>query len=67
MALRRQLQGAAAIKTGSVQAKVGPRLPDNDRTVREAIWWRFGGDEWAAFDALPPAIRQRIQCHAYDA
>ncbi|MFC7540370.1 DUF6525 family protein [Siccirubricoccus deserti] len=35
--------------------------------MREAIWWRFGGDEWAAFDALPPAIRQRIQCHAYDA
>ncbi|MGG5887169.1 DUF6525 family protein [Falsiroseomonas sp. HC035] len=39
----------------------------NDVTVREAIWQRFSGDDWAAFDALPPAIRQRMQDHAYDA
>lgn len=67
MTLKRQLQGATAIKAGSFPTKAGPRLPDNDRTVREAIWWRFEGDKWAAFDALPSAIRQRIQCHAYDA
>ena len=39
----------------------------NDRTIREAIWRRFDGDEWAAFDELPQAIRQRLTEHAYDA
>jgi hypothetical protein len=32
--------------------------------VREAIWRRFDGDDWAAFDALPPAIRRRLHEHA---
>lgn len=39
----------------------------NDVTTREGMWRRFGGDDWACFDALPPAIRKRIQEHAYDA
>jgi hypothetical protein len=40
--------------------------PLNDVTEREAIWRRWPGDDWAAFDALPPAIRRRLQGHAYD-
>lgn len=36
-------------------------------TLRETIWQRFDGDAWAAFDALPPAIRRRLHEHAYDA
>jgi hypothetical protein len=44
-----------------------PARPDNDGTVRETIWRRFKGDDWAAYDALPPAIRRRMQGHAYDA
>lgn len=44
------------------------RQPEtNDRTPRERIWRRFGGDDWAAFDALPPAVRRRLHEHAYDA
>lgn len=39
----------------------------NDVTERERIWHRFAGDEWAAFDALPPALRRRMREHAYDA
>lgn len=39
----------------------------NDVTERERIWRRFTGDEWAAFDALPPALRRRMHEHAYDA
>ena len=39
----------------------------NDGTVREAIWCRYAGDEWAAFDQLPPAVRLRLTDHAYDA
>lgn len=31
------------------------------------MWRRWPGDEWAAFDALPAAVRRRIQEHAYDA
>jgi hypothetical protein len=47
---------------------VMPAAPaGNDRTAREAIWHRFSGDDWAAFDALPPAVRRRMQEHAYDA
>ena len=38
----------------------------NDRTIREEIWRRFDGDDWAAFDALPPRVRQRMGEHAYD-
>lgn len=39
----------------------------NDGTVRDAIWRRFAGDDWAAFDQLPPAVRRRLHEHAYDA
>lgn len=39
----------------------------NDVTVRDRIWRRFPGDEWAAFEALPPAVRRRMHEHAYDA
>ena len=39
----------------------------NDITARETLWRRHPGDDWAAFDALPPAIRRRLQSHAYDA
>jgi len=39
----------------------------NDVTERPQIWRRFGGDDWAAFDSLPPAIRRRLHEHAYDA
>jgi hypothetical protein len=38
----------------------------NDVTERERIWRRFPGDDWAAFDALPLAVRQRIHEHAYN-
>lgn len=46
---------------------VPSRGGSNDVTVREAIWRRFAGDEWAAYDALPPTVRRRMQEHAYDA
>ena len=39
----------------------------NDVTAREAMWRRIAGDDWASFDALPPAIRRRLHEHAYDA
>ncbi len=39
----------------------------NDVTVREDIWRRFAGDDWACFDALPSVIRRRLHEHAYDA
>jgi len=39
----------------------------NDVTERERIWERFAGDDWTCFDALPPALRQRLREHAYDA
>lgn len=39
----------------------------NDVTERENIWQRFAGDDWSCFDALPPALRQRLREHAYDA
>ncbi len=39
----------------------------NDQTLRETMWKRCPGDDWAAFDALPPAIRHRMHQHAYDA
>ena len=41
--------------------------PGNDGTIRSRIWRRFDGDEWAAFDALPPGIRLRLAEHAYEA
>ena len=39
----------------------------NDGTIREEIWRRYSGDDWAAFDQLPPAIRRRLAEYAYDA
>jgi len=39
----------------------------NDVTARDAMWRRLGGDDWAAFDALPAPARQRLHEHAYDA
>jgi len=39
---------------------------DNDLTSRPNMWRRLPGDDWAAFDALPPAIRARARQHAYD-
>ncbi|MGX9963570.1 DUF6525 family protein [Roseomonas sp. F4] len=39
---------------------------DNDVTERPRLWRRWPGDDWAAFDALPPSIRRRLQDHAYD-
>jgi hypothetical protein len=67
MARRRSLQGTAAIPASTWPDDAVPCQPDNDNTVRETIWRRFEGDIWAAYDALPPSIRARIQCHAYDA
>jgi len=39
----------------------------NDGTIRDEIWRRYPGDDWAAFDQLPPSIRRRLTEHAYDA
>jgi len=39
---------------------------DNDQTCRPGMWRRLPGDDWAAFDALPPAVRARAREHAYD-
>ncbi len=41
--------------------------PGNDHSPRHALWRRYPGDDWAAFDALPAAVRQRLHEHAYDA
>ncbi len=38
----------------------------NDGTIRAEIWRRYEGDEWAAFDQLPVAIRRRLNEHAYE-
>jgi hypothetical protein len=38
----------------------------NDITIRERIWRRFNGDDWAAYDPLPP-LSGRLHEHAYDA
>lgn len=38
----------------------------NDLTARDGMWRRFAGDDWAAFDALPPLVRRRLHEHAYD-
>lgn len=45
----------------------GPAGAANDVTVRPEIWRRFDGDDWAAFDALPRRVRERLHEHAYDA
>lgn len=39
----------------------------NDVTLREQKWHRFAGDDWVAFEALPPGVRRRMHEHAYDA
>jgi hypothetical protein len=41
-------------------------MTGNDITLRQDHWRRWPGDEWDCFDALPPAVRQRLQQHAYD-
>jgi hypothetical protein len=46
---------------------VTARLSSNDGTIRDVIWRRYEGDEWAAFDKLPAPIRHRLREHAYDA
>lgn len=51
-------------------APAGPapvRAPSNDVTPREGMWRRIAGNDWAAFEALPPAVRARVREHAYDA
>lgn len=58
---RRTLLSAAAF------AGVPPPRSGNDVTLRGQIWRRFDGDDWAAFDALPPSVRRRLHEHAYDA
>lgn len=42
-------------------------VADNERTLRHEMWRRYTGDDWAAFDALPTTIRERVAAHAYDA
>ncbi|WKC16556.1 DUF6525 family protein [Acetobacter pasteurianus] len=42
-------------------------MADNERTLRHEMWRRYAGDDWAAFDALPATIRERVAAHAYDA
>jgi hypothetical protein len=51
--------------TGRAAARTSRRT--NDGTVRDLIWRRYAGDDWAAFDQLPPVIRRRLAEHAYDA
>lgn len=46
---------------------MGPGATGNDVTARDAMWRRIRGDDWAAFDALPPAVGRRLSEHAYDA
>ena len=45
----------------------GPVAASNDVTLRADAWRRHAGDDWAAFDQLPAAIRRRLSEHAYDA
>jgi Family of unknown function (DUF6525) len=39
----------------------------NDVSPRADMWRRLQGDDWAAFEALPAAVRRRLHEHAYDA
>ncbi|MBS0559923.1 MAG: hypothetical protein JSR21_07705 [Proteobacteria bacterium] len=50
----------------SVGVSLKSDLCTNDGTIRDAIWRRYIGDDWAAFDQLPAAIRRRLGVHAYD-
>ncbi|MFT9448880.1 DUF6525 family protein [Gluconobacter japonicus] len=52
--------------TTKIRTKSHPQ-PFNDRTVRHEIWQRFEGNDWEAFDQLPPSIRKRLNEHVYDA
>ncbi|HEY2131417.1 MAG TPA: DUF6525 family protein [Acetobacteraceae bacterium] len=38
----------------------------NDVSPRGTMWRRLHGDDWAALEALPPAVRRRLHEHAYD-
>lgn len=67
MALRHELFGASAIKDAIATGNETLCRSNNDTTVREEIWRRFEGSDWAAYDDLPPAVRHRIHQHAYDA
>jgi len=42
-------------------------MATNDITERPRLWRRYEGDDWAAFDALPPEARRHLHEHAYDA
>ncbi|MGG6430172.1 DUF6525 family protein [Acetobacter ghanensis] len=44
-----------------------PLPPTNERTLRHEVWRRYDGNDWQAFDALPPSIKQRVAQHSYDA
>jgi hypothetical protein len=50
---------------GGAAAQITPS--GNDMTLRAVMWKRFAGNDWAAFESLPPAIRRRMHEHAYDA
>lgn len=52
--------------TASCALASGTVMSGNDVTFRQDHWRRWPGEEWACFDALPPAVRQRLQQHAYD-
>ncbi len=45
----------------------GPADRTNERTLRHEVWRRYDGDDWQAFDALPPGIRRRVSLHGYNA
>lgn len=44
----------------------GRPVSANDVDARSGMWRRFGGDDWAAFDALPEPVRRRMHQHSYD-
>lgn len=52
-----------------MNGRIGPRHHhvSNDGTIRDEIWHRYVGDDWAAFDQLPLAIRRCLAEHACDA
>jgi Family of unknown function (DUF6525) len=54
-------------RRGPPRAAPQPTTYENDRSPRHTMWRRFTGDDWAAFDALPAVVRQRLCEHAYDA
>lgn len=58
----------SAKKAGKFGVLSDPGAVDNnDGTCRKTLWKRLAGDSWAAFDALPRAIRLRLTEHVYDA